>query len=464
MKYNQTTTKLSGLLCATLALSSCRDIVVKVQKKPKDANLSSVQSTNNSLSLTGAQDFLGQLDSLKGSAADFVVKQLAQDNYIDKVRTSVRKYRHFMISKATTKMTMTDSFYSGSDQCRHVKLSFNMHDADDFLGVILQTVVLAKIGEVSAGHLSSGLAQQISAISKLILLNMGIDVQGNVDVTSVDGLTTTTGSVTVALTPIPGEKIDAATLEADKDEVLTMIFSRVLGEKNTGTFEAAIDISHRNDAGATENLEGRFAISRVQQDSHFDNDLKFSLGVKGSPANYSRDLDFKQVRGSDHKIQVIDTFHPDAVDQIAYPTIIDLRAFTQCKGTAPEGTTTGGQGATSPPGNNEPTPIGDSNGSGTPNGSGTGTTNGSGTGTTNGSGTGTTNGSGTGTTNGSGTGTTNGSGTGTTNGSGTTATGGKGSDADKPSTTGGTSPSQTPGQTPAQTPAQTPTQTPAVKV
>ena len=285
MKQKQTTIKLSSLLCATLTMSACHDVVVRVQKKPKDANLSSVQSTDGALNLTGTQDFLEHLDSLKGSAADFIVKQLAQDDYISKVRTSIRKYREFMIARATHPMQMTDSFYSGTDNCRPATRSFNMHDTDDFLGVILQTVVLAKIGEVSAGNLSSDLAQQISAISQLILLNMGINSKGTVDVANINGLTTTTGSVSVSLAPIPGEKIDAATLAADHDEVLTMSFARALGDKKVGTFKATIDVTHRNAANNIETLEGLFAISRTQQDSHFDNDLKFNLGAKGGPAN-----------------------------------------------------------------------------------------------------------------------------------------------------------------------------------
>ena len=168
--------KLTTLVCVT-SLSGCGDLVVKVQKKPKDVNLSTMSETGNgSANLNGAENFLKPLDDLKVVAADLLIKQMAKKDYRGEFRSAVRNYRTFLIEKSAQPITGGEEFYTSSEDCRKTGLSLNMDKANDFLGMILKTSVLAKISEVSANNLNPGLSKEIAAVSQLIMLELGVKI------------------------------------------------------------------------------------------------------------------------------------------------------------------------------------------------------------------------------------------------------------------------------------------------
>jgi hypothetical protein len=324
-----------------LMMTGCGDVVIKVSKKPKNVDLSAVENFS-ALNLQNSQDFLKHLDNLKVVAADLLIKELASRDYRSEVRNAIRGYRKFLIERASGSVKVDDSFYASADQCRASGLSFNMDEANDFLGIILKTAVLAKISEVSAPKLNPGISKELAAIGQIVLMELGLKIEGNVDVADVDGVTTTTGSFTLALADLQDEQIDQATKDADKVEVLTMSFTRALGANYVGTFAAAIDIAHAKADASVETLEAKIDVERKAQDDKFVHSLLFNLGVKGATPNYSRKLTFEQVDGEKQKLKVTDTLSPGLAGEKSVVTLLDTKALTQCKLDA----NTGGDGGT----------------------------------------------------------------------------------------------------------------------
>ena len=93
------TLMLKGLslgLATTMVFAGCGNLVVKVQKKPKDVNLASLENFS-SLNLTNSEDFLKQLDALKVIGIDLIIKEIADRNYRADVRSAIRNYRKYLI-------------------------------------------------------------------------------------------------------------------------------------------------------------------------------------------------------------------------------------------------------------------------------------------------------------------------------------------------------------------------------
>lgn len=336
--------KAVAVACSLMMMTGCGDIVIKVQKKPKNVDLSAVQNAE-SLNLANSADFLKHMDNLKVIAADMLIKELANRDYRTEVRTAIRNYRKFLISRAAGEVKIDDSFYyDQANQCRKTGLNFNMDEANNFLGIILKTAVLAKLSEVSANKLNPAISKEIAAVGQLILMELGIKVEGNVDVEDVDGLTKTTGSVTIALSEISGEAIDDQTKAEDKAELITLSFTRALGANYVGTFDATIDVGHITDASTdpvtTETLEAKMAIERKNVDEKFVHTLNFNLGVKGGATNYARKMIFEQVDGQKYQVKLTDVLNPGTEDEEQFATIVDVKEGTQCKvaaGGSPDG-------------------------------------------------------------------------------------------------------------------------------
>ena len=323
-------------LCSSMMVTAgCNGVTVKVEKKPKSVDLSQAQSAQGNLNLANAEDFLQHLDNLKVVAADLLVKQLSQRDYVGVFRKGVRDYRSFLIARATAPVSgikSLDDFYASSDNCRKTGLSFNMDKANAMLGLILQSAALAAMGEVNAGKLNGALPTELAAIGQLILMELGLKVAGKVDVdTSIAGVTKTTGTVSLYLAPIAGENVDQATKDADAKQVITMTFTRALGAEMVGSFDAVINMVHANAAGADESLEGKLMIARTNNSGVFSHAVRFDVGVKGAAASYARKMVFDQVSGHKDQIKITDILTPDSSSPLSYQTIVDVTAGTQCK-------------------------------------------------------------------------------------------------------------------------------------
>ncbi len=328
---NHNAVKVSAVVAAMLVNVACGGITVKVEKKQKDVNLAQAKSAQE-LNLANSEDFLKQLDGLKTVAADMLVKELAKKDYRSEVRESIRKYRSLLISKATGPVKIDDSFYSSADQCRSTGLSFNMQEANGLLGIILKTAVLAKLTEMKAPKINPGLSKQIEAITQVILLELGVKVEGDVDIETVGDTTKTIGNVAISLLPISGEAIDDAMKAKDAAEVIEMKFTRSLEKNFIGTFEAMIDVTHLKADASKEILEAKLAIDRHLVAEQMVHTALFNVGVKDQVAVYSRKMMFEQDQAKRHVIKITDTLNPGLTNEVAFISTVDVKAGTQCKG------------------------------------------------------------------------------------------------------------------------------------
>jgi len=300
------------VLAASLSLSilsGCGDVVIRVQKKPKNVDLKAVENFS-ALNLSSADDFLKQVDSLKAMGIDLLMKELAKKDYRSEVRSAIRNYRTYLIERASGPVKVDDSFYYSADDCRKTGLSLNMEQANGFLGLILKTAVLAKLSEVSAGKLNpalKGMSKEISALSQAIMLELGIKVKGDVNVDDSGDVTKTTGTVSIQLTEYSDEKIDEATKKRDANETLSLSFTRALGANYVGTFDASIEVSHENAAGALETLQAKLAVDRKAVENQFVHSINLALGVKDKAPSYSRKMTFEQIKDAKSQLKITDT-------------------------------------------------------------------------------------------------------------------------------------------------------------
>jgi len=336
------TAQIVALACAT-SLTGCGDLVVKVQKKPKDVQLKSMNDGDGSANLNGAEDFLKHLDGLKVVAADMLIKQMAKKDYRGEFRAAVRNYRTFLIERASKPITGGEAFYTSADECRKTGLSLNMDKANDFLGMILKTAVLAKIGEVSAKNLNPGLSKELAAVSQLIMLELGVKIEGDASVDKSESATTSKGKVKISLNAIDGELVDGEAVSEemkarDAAEVLTLEFSRDLGEDYVGSFNAKISLSHLVGT-ATETVVGTLDINRKKIDSRFVHTAIIGVGKDGEKSAYARAMTFEQVDGKKHQVKITDSLNYGSEAEQSCASIVDVEKGTQYKMTLDAGKT-----------------------------------------------------------------------------------------------------------------------------
>jgi hypothetical protein len=257
---------------------------------------------------------------------------MSRRDYRSEIRSQIRSYRTYLIEHASQSIDLNDSFYSNKDlECRETGLSFNMDKNNGILGIILKTAALAKLSEVSAGKLNPGLSKELAAISQLIVKELGLKIDGDVEVTDEDGVTTTKGKFSLQLTEIADEQIDEATKKRDEDEVMAMEFTRNLGDNYVGDFNATMAVSHRTADDKIEMLQGDMHVERKEVEAKLVHNIDFKLGVKGMDPTYSRAMLFEQVEGTETQLKVTDTLNPGMSNAVTYVTILDVEAGTQCK-------------------------------------------------------------------------------------------------------------------------------------
>lgn len=322
----------AGVIATIITASFVASCAIKVDVK-KDAKNSALKSgSQTSLNATDTKDFLKQLDGLRSTAADLIIKELSSSDFVGSFRNAVRKYRTFIIEKAAKSTVSSDSFYSDkTKQCRSSGLSLNGDDNNEMLGMILKTVVLAKISETDVAKLNAGLAKELQAVTQFITMELGVDIQGTSEATEENGVKTTRGNVTIKLKPIDGENIDEQTKRADEVQVLSLSFERALGADMIGTFTAAMDLAYEK-SGQPSEATGTIMVSRVKDLNQYIHDVQMSMGVKGETPSFTRQVIVKTNPENSMQYEFVDVLNAGSSNESRNPTVIDLKAGTQCKG------------------------------------------------------------------------------------------------------------------------------------
>lgn len=325
----------AGLIAAIVASTFAASCAIKVNVK-KDAKNSGLRSANqSSLNATETKDFLKQLDGLRSSAAQLIVKELSSNDFVGSFRNAVRKYRTFIIDKSAKATVSTDSFYSDTTkQCRASGLSLNADDNNEMLGMILKTVVLAKISEADVAKINAGLAKELQAVAQFITMELGVDIQGTSEASEANGVKTTKGNVKIKLKPIEGEAIDEQTKKADEVQVLSLSFERALAADMIGTFVATMDLAYEKDGQPSES-SGTINVSRIKDGEQHIHDVKMYVGVKGETPSFTRQIIVKDTPTDNMKYEFVDVLNAGSSKESSTTTVIDLRAGTQCKGSLP---------------------------------------------------------------------------------------------------------------------------------
>jgi hypothetical protein len=321
-----------GIIAAIISASFFAGCAIKVNVK-KDAKNSSLKSGDqSSLNAVETKDFLKQLDGLRTTAADLVIKELSRSDYVGAFRSAVRKYRTFIIEKSGKAVISSDSFYAdASKQCRSSGLSLNLDDNNEMLGMILKTVVLAKISETDVAKINSGLAKELQAVVQFITMELGVDIDGTSTASEENGIKTTRGSVKIKLKPIEGESISEETKRADEIQILNLNFERALAADMIGTFMATMDLAYEKDGQPSE-ATGTLSVSRVKDTEQYVHDVQMSMGVKGETPSFTRQIIVKDIPKDSMKYEFVDILNAGQASETRNPTLIDLKAGTQCKG------------------------------------------------------------------------------------------------------------------------------------
>jgi hypothetical protein len=352
---------IASLMSVLLLDSACGKIVVQVKKEAKNSQLESATQSNaqtgTSTALSDTDDFLKQLDGLKTTAADLIVKQLASQDYVGKFRLSVRKYRKFIVDKAAKDVVISDSFYSDASQnCREKPLSYNIDKDNEVLGLILQTAILAKISETNVGKINADLPKEMQALLQFITKEFGIDIQGSSQADKKDGLDVVTSDVTLKLLPIAGETIDDATKAEDANSTLKIKFERKLGDERTGTFHADIAVENKDQSPALATID----VSRAKTNGLFIHNATMTIGVKDQTPSYSRSLSVTDIAGEKNKYRFTDVMNAGKSNEETHTTIIDLDKRSQCKldGSETSDKNEEGKAETQPSASPSPSPTG----------------------------------------------------------------------------------------------------------
>jgi hypothetical protein len=322
----------AGVIATIITASFVASCAIKVDVK-KDAKNSALKTgPQSSLNATDTKDFLKQLDGLRSTAADLLIKELSSGDFVGSFRNAVRKYRTFIIDKSAKSVVSSDSFYTDTaKQCRSSGLSLNADDNNEMLGMILRTAVLAKISETDVAKINAGLAKELQAVTQFITMELGVDIQGTSEASEENGVKTTKGNVKIKLKPIDGESIDAQTKKDDEVQILSLSFERSLAADMLGTFVATIDLAHEK-SGQPSEATGAITVSRVKDGSQYTHDVQMAMGVKGETPSFTRQIIVKDNPQNSMQYEFVDILNAGSSKESRNPTVIDLKAGTQCKG------------------------------------------------------------------------------------------------------------------------------------
>ncbi len=318
--------KIAGLIAMSLITVSCSDLVIRVQKKSKQSEVKGVSDQEKTSNVQEVQDFLSDMDNLRAVAFDLLMKQLKGKDFQSTVRTAVRELRANMIAEAKKKHDpATLSLDTSMIACKADKLDLNYAQSQKYVGVILKSAILAKLGDANVKAMNSKLADESSAIAQLILKEIGVKIEGKSTVTRDGDVVTTDGDFKLSLVPFSDDSAELQ--EKDSKESLTLKFVRVADGDYAGTFSAEIGAS---ELVGTETIE--YEMSLDVANTKINGLTKYSsqmtVGLKEQTPSLLRKLSVTEL--AKKKYQVVDFINASGKEK-QNSFVADLNLAGQCK-------------------------------------------------------------------------------------------------------------------------------------
>ena len=326
-----------ALVLGSLPVLACGNLTVKVQKKPHDVSTSASQSADTDKSensavkaLENAEDFAKALDGLKGIAIEKIIAELATSDYRKRFRDGFRYYRARLTAKVLSPVADSNSFYDSDEQCRNTKLSLNIDDADEYLGMIMQAGVLATLSKQGSISLNSKKSKEIQAIAELVLRDLGISAKGTTDVIEEGSSKITTGEFELRLLSDVSDSVEDKAKDAA--EILKLKLVRKSGNYNAGSLVADLSIGKYVSATVTDTIALHVETKRKKNsDGLWSHSGKVRLGLLGQNPLFSHALKVEEVAGATKSFKINDTLNADQANEHTVVTTYDLDSGDQCK-------------------------------------------------------------------------------------------------------------------------------------
>lgn len=304
---------------------SCGDLVIKVNKKSKDSNLSSAEA-DKSMSLADSKFFLDDMDDLRTAAVNTVVKYLEGEDFRKMLRSGFRDFHASLIREAMKSLEVRTMSLDTKDLvCDQGQLDLSGHQANQYLGILLKSALLGKMSEINTKALNADLASSADAITTLVLKEIGLNVDGTTTVENVDGKTVTKSKVVLSLVPFESDSIEVQ--NADKKRKIELSFDRAVGENQIGTFDGVILASHVGTQGTVEKYKMNISASRVSENGLYQHRTRVAFGKAGEVAKFVRQLTFRELEGN--KVRVIDRITSNGKTEIS-AELVDLNKIKEC--------------------------------------------------------------------------------------------------------------------------------------
>jgi hypothetical protein len=319
---------LAVLAAVSFVGASCSDVVIKVNKKSKQSELSSSTESERAGATSNAEDFLKDMDNLRAVAFDMLMKQIKGQDFQGAVRGAIRDMRSHLVREASKPHNPSLlNFDQSAIKCTNEKLNLDYDQAHKYLGVILKSAVLAKLSEQSSKALNANLSADAAAIAQLILNEVGLKVEGDSKIERDGETVTTSGAFKLSLVPFQDESAELQ--ERDAKESIDLKFSRVAGQGNDGSFEANVSASELASDKTLVTYEMLVKVSRTKVDGKMVYKSSMAVGKKGSDAHLTRSLVIEEVEAK--KYRIIDEIASGGVSkQSAF--VVDAGALSQqCK-------------------------------------------------------------------------------------------------------------------------------------
>ena len=178
----------SLLVGLCLGLSSCFDVVVKLDRKeknlPQSGDGSAAASQTEVLSVSSFEGYLYHLDGLKNIAPDDLVKRY-KDNLRFVFRREFRNLREVMIGLAERPHNYQDEMLAdlSTDDCQPLQeQDFSDFVIDEHLSEILEASFLLNLDKLSSEKISPSLPQELDTIIHIILFEFGMRASGSSEV------------------------------------------------------------------------------------------------------------------------------------------------------------------------------------------------------------------------------------------------------------------------------------------
>ena len=321
-------------IASAFVTTGCRDLVVKVNKAPRDVGQSNVSGSGDQASaeknLNSAEHFLNDIDGLRGLAIDKIIVELAKGDYRKRFRDGFRFYRKAVIGKASKPVADKLMFDTGDKDCIDSQSTLNIEDSDKYLGIVLQAGVLATLSKAGAISLNSDKSKEMAAVAELILKDLGIEAKGQSTAEDVGGKKVTKGDFSLKL--ISDESDDATTKAGDEAEVMKLKFERSADEHSNGSFKADLSIGHLLDNGGTEKILLNINVSR-------DKDMRgllvqqadVKLSIEGKSVLYAHSVSFSQKNDGGKIFIIVDTMNKGKETEKSLTQELNLDRKELCK-------------------------------------------------------------------------------------------------------------------------------------